>query len=254
MSNDLEARKDYAMQENIEAPLGFEDADSADLVIPRIKVVNALSPERQDGVANEGDVINSLTKDKLEPEHRFIPLKVTYSNIKWVPRNEGEGIMCRSLAGKIGQNNQTGETLACSICRANEFDNSKQGKAAQPTCTKYINFLGFFEHDMMPVVLSFSRTNYNEGKKLLSIAKSLRDNMFNHAYSITSKLQTKDKNKWYNIATALVGDTSPEIRAFAREIYFSLADKDLKLDLEEANYSSTDDDNDDDLDQSKVGF
>lgn len=253
--SDLEVRKDYAVTENIEAPLGFEDVDKADLVIPRVKVINALSPERQDGLANEGDIINSLTKDIILPTHRFIPLKVAYSNIEWVPRNEGEGIICRSFNGKIGQNNQTGQTLVCASCRRNEFDNTKTGRDAQPKCTKFINFLGFFEHDPMPVVLSFSRTNYNEGKKLLSIAKSLRDNMFNHAYAITSKLQTKDKNKWYNINTALVGDTSPEIREFAKGVYYSLQDLDYKMDLEDTQYvNATDDDANLDVDPARVGF
>ena len=255
MSNDLEARKNYAMTEGIEGPLGFEDVDSSDLVIPRIKVINALSPERQDGIAAEGDIVNSLTKDMILPEHKFIPLKMTYSNIEWVPRDMGEGIVCRSFNGKIGNNNINGQTLACHVCRRNEFDNTKQGKEAQPKCNKYINFLGFFEHDPMPVVLSFARTNYNEGKKLLSIAKSLRDNMFNHSYSITSKLQTKDKTRWYNIATSLVGDTTPEMREFAKSIYYSLAERELKLDLEEANYSSTDNSDDNiDVDPTKVGF
>lgn len=252
MSNELENVKNKAVEEFIEAPLGFEEADSGDLVIPRIKVINALSPERQDGVANEGDIINSLTKELILPEHKFVPLKVTYSNIEWIPRNEGEGIKCRSFNGKIGNNNITGQTLACSTCRRNEFDNTKQGKDAHPKCTKFINFLGFFEHDPMPVVLSFARTNYNEGKKLLSIAKSLRDNMFNHSYSITSKIQTKDKNRWYNLSTILVGDTSQEMREFAKEVYYSLADRELKLDIEESY--TTSDNSDDDIDPEKVGF
>ena len=53
---------------------GFEDSNSSDIVIPRIKVINALSPERQDGLAEEGDVINSLTKDSVANK-RFIPIK-----------------------------------------------------------------------------------------------------------------------------------------------------------------------------------
>ena len=47
-----------------EAPMGFEDEDSGDMIIPRIKVIQTLSPERKEGTASEGDIINSLTKDK----------------------------------------------------------------------------------------------------------------------------------------------------------------------------------------------
>lgn len=232
--------------------MGFEEANQDDVVIPRVKVINALSPERQDGIANEGDVLNSLTKEVILPEHNFIPLKVTYSNIAWVPKSEGDGIECRAMNGKIGVSNIGNGTLVCDRCKRNEFDNSKQGKASQPTCTKYINFLGFFEHDLMPVVLSFSRTNYNEGKKLLSIAKSMRDNMFNHTYSIGSRLQTKDKNKWYNITTKMTGDTSEEMRAFARNIYGSL--QEYEVDLENTAYNATNDDNVSDAEMENAGF
>lgn len=36
---------------------GFEETESKDIIIPRIKVVQALSPERQDGEASEGDIM-----------------------------------------------------------------------------------------------------------------------------------------------------------------------------------------------------
>ena len=47
-------------------PLGFEDDDANDMIIPRVKVIQTLSPERKDKIANEGDIINSLTKEKLQ--------------------------------------------------------------------------------------------------------------------------------------------------------------------------------------------
>ena len=43
-----------------EVPMGFEDEDAGDMIIPRVKVIQTLSPERKDSSAAEGDIINSL--------------------------------------------------------------------------------------------------------------------------------------------------------------------------------------------------
>ena len=69
---------------NPSAAYGFEETDSKDIVIPRIKVINALSPERVDGEAQEGDILNSLTHEDVKGK-RFIPVKQYYSNIHWNP-------------------------------------------------------------------------------------------------------------------------------------------------------------------------
>lgn len=196
---------------------GFEDSKNDDIIIPRIKVINALSPERIDGIANEGALLNSLTQEEVTGK-RFIPIRQYYSNMWWNPDRDAEQrILCRSLDGRVG-NNEDG-TLLCAECRKNQFDNTKQGKEAQPQCTAYLNFLGFFEDSPMPVVLSFAKTNYNEGKKMLSIAKSLRTSLWGYAYKLEGKKKTKGKNAWYVIEPSLAGATTPEERALATELY-----------------------------------
>lgn len=201
---------------------GFEESKSEDLVIPRIKVINALSPERVDGEATEGQLINSLTKEDVTGK-KFIPVKQFYTNIKWNPdRSADPRILCRSFDGRIG--NCDSGTLVCSVCKQNQFDNTKQGKEAQPLCTAYLNFLGFFEGDPMPVVLSFAKTNYNEGKKLLSIARSLRANIWNSTYVLEGKKVSKDKQTWYIIVPRLDEDSTDGDRKLAFSIFKSFED------------------------------
>lgn len=201
---------------------GFEDANPEDIVIPRIKVINALSPERQDGVASEGTLLNSLTQEDVTGK-RFIPIKAYHSNIEWNPdRSAEQRIFCRSNDGRIAIN--ADGACSCAQCGKNKFDNSKTGKEAQPLCTSYLNFLGFIEGSPMPVVLSFARTNYNEGKKLLSIAKSMRQAIWNFSYTLNSRLITKDRNKWYIMVTQMSGETTAAERAMAYELFKSYED------------------------------
>lgn len=217
---------------NPSAAYGFEETDSKDIVIPRIKVINALSPERVDGEAQEGDILNSLTHEDVKGK-RFIPVKQYYSNIHWNPDRDAEPRMfCRSFDGKVGQNEDG--VCICSQCGKNQFDNSKTGRAAQPQCTSYLNFLGFFEDSPMPVVLSFARTNYNEGRKMLSIAKSMRSAIWDYAYTIESRLVAKDRNKWYIMVPSMAGPTTPEQRKLAFDLYSTIHVNEIKADYEDA--------------------
>ena len=221
MSNDL-TKANSGLPANDNLIYGFEDSKVEDIIIPRIKVINALSPERVDGIANEGAILNSLTQENVTGK-KFIPIRQYYSNIWWNPDRDADNrIFCRSMDGKIGIDDNG--TLLCAECRKNQFDNTKQGKEAQPLCTAFLNFLGFFEDDPMPVVLSFSRTNYNEGKKMLSIAKSLRSSLWNYSYTLEGKKVTKGKNAWYIISPTLAGATTDEQKALGAELYRAYTD------------------------------
>lgn len=219
------------------APMGFEDEEAGDFIIPRIKVVNALSPERKDKKADEGDIINSLTVEKYNGKI-FIPVYKFNSNILWKDRADGGGILCIARDGKVGTETD-GSCLICKQCKKNEFDNSKSGKDAIPKCTKYINFFGFFEGEPMPIVLSFAKTNYNEGKKLYSLAKVTMQNMWNYGYRLESKLFSKNGNEWYNIIPTSAGATSDENRMIGEMLYKSYRTAELKFDMENGEESST---------------
>lgn len=216
MSEELAKREPMELM-NSNVPMGFEDEDSDDIIIPRVKVVQTLSPERKDKIAEEGDIINSLTKERLNGKV-FIPVFKFNNNVWWKPRSEGGGIQCIARDGKVGTRSND-ETVMCAACRKCEFDNSKQGKDALPTCTKYINFFGFFEGERMPIILSFSKTSYNEGKKLYSLAKVSMQNMWNFGYTLTEKLMAKGGNEWYVPVMTANGPTSNEDREFALNLY-----------------------------------
>ena len=200
-------------------PLGFEDEDEGDMLIPRIKIIQTLSPERKDKIADEGDIIDSLTKTKLNGKV-FIPVFKFNNNILWKDRADGGGILCRAADGKVGVQTD-GTQMPCQMCKKCEFDNTKQGREAVPKCTKYMNFFGFFAGERMPIILSFSKTNYGEGKKLFSLAKVTMQNMWNYGYALNEKLMSKGGNDWYNIIPTPAGPTSDEDRAFGIQLYKS---------------------------------
>lgn len=232
-----EEKKELATQQtnNLAAQgtaLGFDENSNDDVIIPRIKVINALSPERIDGIAEEGALLNSLTQESLIGM-RFIPFRQYYSNIHWNPDRDGDPrIFCRSQDGRIGQNDMG--AVSCATCGKNKFDNSKTGRDAQPQCTQYLNFLGFIEGSPMPIVLSFARTNYAEGRKLLSMAKSMRQPLWNFGYTLNTKQITKDRNRWYIVTATMAGATTDEEREMASMLFGIYQSAVVNADLEDA--------------------
>lgn len=218
MSNEVTTRNQSMLDKaNQSGPMGFEDEESDDVIIPRVKVIQTLSPERKEKIAEEGDIINSLTKEKLNGK-KFIPVFKFNNNVWWKDRSDGGGIQCMARDGRVGQTSD-GTMIMCQQCRRCEFDNTKQGREAIPTCTKYINFFGFFEGERAPIILSFSKTSYNEGKKLYSLAKVTMQNMWNYGYTLTEKLMAKGNNEWYVPVMTAAGPTNDEDREFAYNLF-----------------------------------
>ncbi|WP_348260365.1 hypothetical protein, partial [Salmonella enterica] len=67
---------------------GFESGiTQEDLIIPRAKLIQALSPEITEGLGvRPGDIINSLTKEVLPDE--FIPVFMFKNFIRFNPRSK----------------------------------------------------------------------------------------------------------------------------------------------------------------------
>lgn len=230
---------DVSTNNNLNVPMGFEDEDAGDMLVPRIKIVQTLSPERKEKQAEEGDIIDSLTKAKLNGK-KFIPVFKYNSNIDWKDRSEGGGIRCMASDGRIGSQSD-GTSMSCRQCGRCEFDNSKTGRDAIPKCTKYMNFFGFFEGERMPIILSFAKTNYAEGKKLFSLAKVTMQNMWNHGYTLNEKLMSKNGNEWYNIVVSPAGATSEEDREFGMQLFKCYRDSiaSLNVDYDEGDMSAS---------------
>lgn len=200
-----------------EAPMGFEDEEASDMIVPRVKVIQTLSPEAKERIAEEGDILNSLTKEKLNGK-TFIPVFKFNNHVDWRDRSEGGGIKCIARDGKQGVMSD-GTPLICASCKRCEFDNTKQGKESLPKCTKYINFFGFFAGERMPIILSFAKTSYNEGKKLYSLAKVTMQNMWNYGYALHEKKQAKGGNEWFICVPSPAGATDAADREFGLTLY-----------------------------------
>lgn len=196
---------------------GFEGVDLTKVSMPRIKVMQGLSPELEDEDYNfkQGDIIHGLLMEKM-PEN-FVPIKFFATRIKFGPRAEGGAIECRSHDGRISHDG----LILCAQCPYSKWDESTN---TPPECTLTINVLALFEGHEMPVAIPFANTNYKYGKKFMDMALfSGGGDAWNRKYKITSKREKNEKGSYFTTPIKPAGMSSPEERALAALMYRQFA-------------------------------
>jgi len=91
MSQEIVKTQEGSLMQADKEQRGFESGvDQQDLIIPRAKLIQALSPEMQDGLPGIkiGAIINSLTKEPLPEE--FIPIFSFKNYIRFNPRSKDD--------------------------------------------------------------------------------------------------------------------------------------------------------------------
>lgn len=201
--------KNTAMQTMNTKGRGFEDGiDKSELTIPRAALMQALSPQISEPTLTPdgkdirvGNIINSMTNEIL-PE-TFIPI---FKFTEWVRFNP--------LDSKSPDFNKDFEPGAL-IWKTNDPADPRTKEAEfgpngeKPIATKTLNFFSLFVGHPMPVVVSFSRTSFVAGKKLLSLAAYAGGDMFSRKYKLQTKKVTGEFT-YYVLDVAPSGDVLPE--------------------------------------------
>jgi hypothetical protein len=76
------------------------NVDSTDRIIPRVKLMQAISPELQDfPEAKAGQFWHTIAQESLGPTLKAIPIIIRKSYVLWAPRNDDRGILARAMDG-----------------------------------------------------------------------------------------------------------------------------------------------------------
>lgn len=210
---------------------GFEEPIAReDLIIPRASLLQSKSPEveesleKKDGKYFPGMVINSLTKEALAAE--FVPVFKFTNFIRFNPRKKEDPNFDPAFdAGEI-------------IWRSNDANDPKVleecafgPNGEKPKATKFMNFFCLFPGQSGPVIVSFSKTSFKAGKKLISLALRAGGDMFSQKYRLSSKKEESEGNTYHVLTVEPAGVTDEETRKVAEEMWESFAAKakDLKV-------------------------
>lgn len=207
---------------------GFESGvDQQDLIIPRAKLIQALSPEMQEGLEGIkiGSIINSLTKEVL-PEV-FIPIFSFKNYIRFNPRSKDDPNFDADFepGAIIWRSSDPSDPLV--------LEQAKFGpNGEKPVATTFLNFFSYFPGVAMPVIVSFSKTSYRTGKQLLSLGKFCGGDMFSHKYRLTSQMET-NIGTYAVLRVASIGEAAPEEFAVCERLWNDFAAKAKNIQVHE---------------------
>jgi len=193
-----------ATPEGFGAAWGTENIDASQLTIPKILCMQGLSQMVADGDAQMGDIVDSLTGERLGcgREKDFAPLDFVplYSFQEWVvyeKMKNGELQFIEKVP--FGPDNASWK-----------WDTEDQKRVV------VMNFYVMLEKDLddegaLPYLLSFRSTSYKAGKKLATLVKKgalAQRPAPAYTYTLTAHKDSNDKGTFYVFDVKKKGETA----------------------------------------------
>lgn len=215
---------------------GMENVDQEDILIPRLGLCQALSPQKRKTHAlyipnlQEGQLFNTVTQEIYGDELDIVLLFFFKNRIKFFGIDEGGGIDCNSPnAIDMGRLSPDG----CSVCRFSKFGNgSKEGDAVndKPECTLYHNLMSFIPQQIAPIAISFKSTGLKVTKQLLANIRLSRLPMYAKKYKVTVVTSRSGENEWFEKKITPLGFVDPDMFKEMERNFHMLRQANVKVD------------------------
>lgn len=197
MENEIVKKESTAVMAAPEGASDFQPMEQDSIRLPRLILAqggnnNALLRE---GVAKEGDLINSLSKDNYGVQIEVVPLlQMPNTRIKWLPRDSGGGIACIARDGKMGHGDPHGkgtedDQVGDQPCLGCEFFGNRDDKLG---CTSNYQILAIVRETREPIMITGDMLKSSDRgvKDMLSMAliafQSKGVRMFERSYLLKS--------------------------------------------------------------------
>lgn len=222
MKNKEVSKKDTGIVKYTEIE-GLEGIEQDMLVIPRLKLVQGLSEEVTENDVKPGSICNSVTKEvvssipktaKEGASLNIIPVMVSKkTRMLFKDIEEGGGILCQSIGGKIGEGDPGGNCFECV--------KSKWNNGEAPECIEFYNVFCLIEGVNYPVpfVASFGKLNLKAGRQLINFLVSKQDVPWKFKYTLSSVFTENDKGKFYVFKVSPAGKSSNKEIELGKEMY-----------------------------------
>lgn len=169
---------------------GSEDVKTEDLIIPRLEIVQALSPVRNKNDAayiqgaEEGMIFNTVTRELYGQQVLVVPVIFRKEFLIWKDRKQGGG-----FRGAFGDEGAAGRALA-------ELED-KQFCEVVDTAQHFCLLVSKTQERVDEVVLSMSRTKLKVSRNWNSLIRLAGDDRFSRIYMLETVPETNSKNQSY---------------------------------------------------------
>jgi len=231
---------------------GIEDVDKSVIIVPRIKLLQALSPEVAEGDEKSGDFFHTVAEESLGDKIFMVPIYISTSYIMWRPRKDGGGILARALDGvhwdcpdtefevKLDSGAHvtwhTGKTVQQSGLM-NFGTSDPDDRNSAPAATMMINIITVFpDHlDLSPSLVSLSKSSEKVGKQFCSKIAIANAPSWGRKFEMYSFLdQNKNGDKFYNFKFRAAGFVEEKESVSYKETYEHFRSQRFKASDEES--------------------
>lgn len=198
--------------------LGTENLSASDGEIPRLKLMQKLSPELEEhNSLKAGDFWHAIAEANMGPSVRVTPIFIDIRYVLWRPRNSGGGILARADDGvhwsppnveftvklKSGRDVtwRTADTVERSgLDRWGSEDPSDPN--SPPAATKMYSVVVSFADDpsMPPAVVTLQRASIKVAHRFIGKLKITRAPSFGLVFNMQSVKDTSPSGEFYNFA------------------------------------------------------
>lgn len=216
MSNEI-AKKEYGITTERPAYLdpesrrGSEDVTSNDITLPRIDVLQALSPQikRNDpqyiAGAEQGQIFNTVSGEIYGDEVVFCPIMFRKEWIVWASRKIGGGFM-----GTFASEEE-----------AEEFRQQLDDSDNYETNLHAVNFVYVIRDDgqLEEAVFSWSRSKLKVSRKLNALVQMNPGDRFSKVYRIKAVEEKGKKGEYFTFDVKALGYASEDLYRRAEKLF-----------------------------------
>lgn len=206
---------------------GSENVGAEDLVIPRIEIVQALSPARKKNDpgfiegAEEGMMFNSLTRELYGDEIFIVPVLFKKEYLVWKDRDAGGG-----FRGAFSSKSEAEARVA--EVKAEEKADAEAAETAQ-----HFVMVGHKDGRIEEAVLSMSRTKLKVSRQLNSLIRMNEGDRFSRVYRLGVVEETNSKNQsFFNFSISNMGYPVEAVYNRAEKMYEGVSSGEIKVDVD----------------------
>lgn len=205
---------------------GNENVGTKDLVIPRLELIQALSPAVVKGDpmfikgAEPGMYTNSVTRELYGEEVTVIPVHFQVQYLVWRDRKLAKELKIQAGGGFFGAFNSMDEANA----KAQEEGGRAQAIIVEETPTHLCLLMNSSTGTLDEIMLSMPRTKQKVSRQWNSMIKLNGGDRFSRAYTFKSvSQQNSDGDNFLNMSVETLGFPSKSIYQKAEALYKSVA-------------------------------
>jgi hypothetical protein len=201
---------DYMKQGN----RGAENVGTEDMIVPRIELIQALSPVRKKSDpayiegAEEGMLYNNVTRALYGTEVTVIPVYYTKQFLVWKDRKLGGG----------GSNGFRGAFATEAAARDAIAQLAEDGLEVADTAQHFV--LVRNGDDWQEAVVSMSKSKIKVSKRWNSLMRLTNTDSFSRAYKLSATVETNARNEsYFNFNITALGFVTKDIYERAEKLY-----------------------------------